>query len=705
MNYARPIDFAGLMETVAAVLLGERNASLSKPPRDVRYGNRGSLSVDFTAGRFFDHENNCGGGVVDLVKWKLDCDHGAAVDWLRREGYIPNARPQQPPPKPSPFKVVETKPSISATYDYVDKGGALLFQVVRFEPKEFRQRRPNGKDDWIWGLDGVRRVLYRLPELLGAIAAGKTIYIVEGEKDADALRTFGFPATTNPMGANKWRPEYSEFLRGADVVIVPDNDQTGRAHAEHVAASLNGIAKRVRVLDIGKVWQECPQKGDISDWLEAFGMGDEPPFLKLAAMVEALPDWKPPAADRDWRQKVFDAATLQTMTFPPLKFILPGFIPEGATLLVSRPKLGKSWLVLDLAIATAAERFTLGELKPSPGNVLYLALEDGPRRLQRRMTKLLPTFSGQWPAQLHIVTEWRRANQGGLADIESWIKSVPTPRLVIIDTLAQFRKVSNGKNQAYADDYAAISDLRKLGSKYNIGIVIVHHDRKAEADDVFDTVSGTLGLSASADTVLIMKKHAGAVNLYVRGRDIEESETALQFDKAACRWSVLGAAAEVFRSAERGRVIAALREAGLPLQAKEIWAAAELKNRNATDLLLSKMVQKGEVVRVGKAQYALPPEDGGQIGQTDRWTDRRPAQTVEDNTDIGDLSDLSDLSDDLSKTPTDAANGNGAADRRCDHCGRVGATGLWERPGRPGGIWLHSRCEEPWWDSEVPVSR
>src|SRR5262249_33618279 len=105
------------------------------------------------------------------------------------------------------------------------------------------------------------------------------------------------------------------------------------------------------------------------------------------------------------------------MTFPPLRFVLPGLIPEGASLLVSRPKLGKSWLVLDLAIATAGGLFILG-FKPSPGAVLYLALEDGRRRLQRRMTKLLPTSSGSWPPGLTIATEWPRAKEGGLSDIE-----------------------------------------------------------------------------------------------------------------------------------------------------------------------------------------------------------------------------------------------------------------------------------------------
>src|SRR4029077_13789535 len=135
-------------------------------------------------------------------------------------------------------------------------------------------------------------------------------------------------------------------------------------------------------------------------------------------------------------------------------------------------------------------------------------------------------------------------------------------RLVSVDTLAKFREVPNGKTQPYADDYAAVSGLQKLASKYNIAIIIVHHDRKADADDVFDTVSGTLGLTGAADTILIMKRQAGAVGLYVCGRDIEEVEKALQFNRATCRWTILGEAAEVFRSGERNRVIAALKEAG-----------------------------------------------------------------------------------------------------------------------------------------------
>jgi AAA domain len=338
-----------------------------------------------------------------------------------------------------------------------------------------------------------------------------------------------------------------------------------------------------------------------------------------------------------WRDRIFTAAELQTMKFPELKFILPGIVPEGATLLVSRPKLGKSWLVLDLALATAADRFTLGELKPpSVGDVLYLALEDGRRRLQRRITKLLPTFSGEWPERLKIVTEWRRANEGGLTDIEDWIKRAQSPRLIIIDTLAQFRRRSNGKTTpVYEDDCVAISDLQKLASKYNIGIIIVHHDRKAEADDVFDTVSGSLGLTGGADTVLIMKRRSGTVTLHVRGRDVEESEIALHFNKETCRWLILGPAAEVNRSAERTRVLSALEAASEPLGIKEIMAATERPDRNAVDQLLYKMVNDGEIEKVGRGKYQIV----GKIGKKERCGD----EGFETTSELADLTDLTDL--------------------------------------------------------------
>jgi hypothetical protein len=162
-----------------------------------------------------------------------------------------------------------------AIYDYTDEAGEILFQVCRKPDKQFPQRRPDGKGGWEWNTSGVRKVLYRLPELIEAIASDYRILIVEGEKDVENLRRINVAATCNPGGASKpgqqpkWRPEFSELLRDADIVIVPDNDEPGRAHADAIARMSAGIASRIRILDLAQHWQECPKGGDVSDWLKA----------------------------------------------------------------------------------------------------------------------------------------------------------------------------------------------------------------------------------------------------------------------------------------------------------------------------------------------------------------------------------------------------------------------------------------------------
>jgi len=137
---------------------------------------------------------------------------------------------------------------VVATYDYQDSSGALLFQVCRMEPKKFLQRRPvtrpDGKGDWIWDLKGITPVPYHLPEVIPAAF----VFIVEGERDVDRLRSLGFVATCNPMGAGKWKSSYNEYFKGKVVAIIPDNDDVGRAHAQDVARNLYGIAASVKVV-------------------------------------------------------------------------------------------------------------------------------------------------------------------------------------------------------------------------------------------------------------------------------------------------------------------------------------------------------------------------------------------------------------------------------------------------------------------------
>jgi hypothetical protein len=154
---------------------------------------------------------------------------------------------------------------IVATYDYVDESGRLLFQVVRYAPKDFRQRRRAANGEWDWSVKGVRVVPYRLPQLLAEPT--RPVVIVEGEKDVENLAKHEVLATCNAGGALKWTNEHASFLRGREVSILPDNDDTGRKHARQVALTLDGVAASIRIVELPGL----PEKGDVSDWLAAFG--------------------------------------------------------------------------------------------------------------------------------------------------------------------------------------------------------------------------------------------------------------------------------------------------------------------------------------------------------------------------------------------------------------------------------------------------
>ena len=176
------------------------------------------------------------------------------------------------------------RPHISETYDYRDEDGKVLYQVVRYIPKDFRQRRPdlNKPGQWIWNLKGVRQVLYRLPELI-KVDAATPVFIVEGEKDVDRCRSVGLVSTCNSGGAKKWKAEYNTFFKGRHVVIIPDNEKAGHDHAQKVAASLNGTAASVKVVKLPGV----TDKGfDVSDWLGAGHAIDE-----LTSLVEEQLEW------------------------------------------------------------------------------------------------------------------------------------------------------------------------------------------------------------------------------------------------------------------------------------------------------------------------------------------------------------------------------------------------------------------------------
>jgi putative DNA primase/helicase len=276
------VDFAGLIGQAARKLLGEPNRELSSRD-ELRFGSRGSLAVRIGGekrGTWFDHEANEGGGVLDLLRCKARLVNGAALDWLRQElgADIGQERPR-----------VARLGSIVAAYDYRVPNGDLVFQVTRHDPKDFRQRRPDGTGGWIWGMKGVDLVPYRLPELLTAPGA-EPVFIPEGEKDVDRLRALGLVATCNPGGAGKWKPTFAAWLRGRDVIVLPDNDDAGRDHAAGVVRMLAKAAVRLRIVELPNL----PHKGDVSDWLAAGGTREE--LLRLAG---AAPAAQPPASRRE----------------------------------------------------------------------------------------------------------------------------------------------------------------------------------------------------------------------------------------------------------------------------------------------------------------------------------------------------------------------------------------------------------------------
>lgn len=203
--------------------------------------------------------------------------------------------------QPEPRSIPKNK-RIDAVYDYTDEKGNLLFQSVRYDPKGFSQRKPNGLGGFDYHLNGTRRVLYHLPEVL----AVESVLIVEGEKDVEAIRERGCVATCNPAGALKWRDEYSEALRNKTAVILPDNDEPGRKHAQQVANSLYGIAKEIFVIELPNL----KPKGDVSDFFASGGTIED-----IDAMVEKATCWQPLDAN-DTEARDFEETEMRPFPVP-----------------------------------------------------------------------------------------------------------------------------------------------------------------------------------------------------------------------------------------------------------------------------------------------------------------------------------------------------------------------------------------------------
>ncbi|HEX8073221.1 MAG TPA: AAA family ATPase [Pyrinomonadaceae bacterium] len=377
---------------------------------------------------------------------------------------------------------------VVATYDYLDAGGALLYQALRYEPKGFSQRKPDGAGGWVYKLNGVRRVLYRLPELLEADPA-ITVFVCEGEKDCDRLVELGLLATTNAGGAGKWRDEYSETLRGRNVVILPDNDKAGHDHAEKVARAIRGIAASVKIIELPAL----PEKGDVSDWLNGGGTA-----AQLFQLVEAAPEARAEASDKEAAPlQIVRMADVQPET---VRWLWPPYIAYGKlTLLEGDPGLGKSWLTCALAAAVSCGRGLPGAGVFTPANVLMLSAEDGlGDTLRPRLDAV-----GADVARVFALAEPMTFDAAGLLRLEAAILH-HNPALVIIDPLFAF---TGGKVDIHrANECRAISaPLAAMAERCGCALVAVRHLGKSRGGGhALNAGIGSIDFTAAARSVLLV---------------------------------------------------------------------------------------------------------------------------------------------------------------------------------------------------------
>ncbi len=284
------------------------------------------------------------------------------------------------------------KAIIADTYDYHDADGTLLYQVVRYDPKDFRQRRSDGRGGWEWNMKGVKRIPFRLPELLAANPE-TPVYIVEGEKDVRRLTELDYLATTNPGGAGKWPADFAQYVRGRRVIIIPDNDEPGRKHAADVAGKVRDVAASVQILDLPG---PLPEKGDFSDWISTPGNSVEQ-FDRLASDA---PEWTDPTALRS-----ITAGALEALVIKPRELILEPFLGDGEQPLLSGQRgSGKTWVAMGISMALAGGGAFLKWHARRPVTALYVDGEMMSRRLQER-TRVLRRSTGLDPGdRLHFLT-------------------------------------------------------------------------------------------------------------------------------------------------------------------------------------------------------------------------------------------------------------------------------------------------------------
>lgn len=351
-----------------------------------------------------------------------------------------------------------------AIYSYTDENGHLLYEVVRYPGKRFRQRRPDGRGGWIWNLDGVRRVPYRLPQLIEAAHAGHEVWIVEGEKDVHTLEKQGVVATTNPGGAGKWSDAYCEFFHGARITVVADRDRAGREHALKVVDSLRRAG-----IEYIEIFEPPEGVKDVSELLERGG--------KLEELVE-LPLF---------RRLTF---TGQEVEPRPVSWIWEGYVPEAMlTLLAGRPGEGKSTIAVDLTARVTREGGSVLFISAEDdwGRVLRPRLEAAKALLDRVYSIDLQKHGFELPSGIGTLQEALRETQA---------------KLVVLDPINAFIAL---EVNSHRDHHVrrVLGPLSQLAEKTNVAILALGHLNKSNEEDPLTRVGGSIAYVAAARQVLV----------------------------------------------------------------------------------------------------------------------------------------------------------------------------------------------------------
>jgi hypothetical protein len=303
------------------------------------------------------------------------------------------------------------------------------------------------------------------------------------------------------------------------------------------------------------------------------------------------------------------ANRLQNYKFPPLEFFVEGLIAEGLTLLVGSPKVGKSWLALDMALAIASGRPALGQIPVSQCDVLFLALEDGPRRIQDRIRTLIGSDQ-PWPASLHVAVERPEGDVRIALDdhVEAW----PRTRVVIVDTLAKTRPPARPGDAMYDGDYRFAGQLQRWAVDHRMALVALHHDRKMAAVDFVDAVSGSHGITGAADTIAVLTRARGDEEglLQLTGRDIAD-DVAWRLKRSGPAWKFLDKQSTGMLAATVGLGDRAADVAGFVVSADKPVGAAEIVlslglDRDLVDRYLKRLRDSGRIIRVARGRYAAP---------------------------------------------------------------------------------------------------